>query len=276
MTTNRIAQALLAISLLSFVPLAESAPVDIIGTITNTSGNALEGTISVFHESPAFRVDHRRTEKDGSFKFEDDSTGGLVIVARAAKHPTAEHHIADGKSGTVAINFVLPVGQDIHGRITDGRGDVIPDAAVQVRYVEPDKPTRRVLYGRDIRTDSEGNFFMASVGIGVPFYLDVYAPSYLAKTSQELKLSAGQNRIRDIVLDSPVGTVSVRVVDKSGAPVANAEVTMLADKANLPEESFDSWLHFESFHQLATTSALGSVRFTGVSPGTDPRDCQDS
>lgn len=109
---------------------------------------------------------------------------------------------------------------------------------------------------------------MYGVGAGVPFYFDVYAPGCLAKTSREFNLSAGQNRVGAIILDDPVRSAYISVMDKSGALVANAEVSMLAGKSSLSDKSLDSWLHYDSYYQISRTSSGGTVRFSGIPPGT--------
>jgi len=120
---------------------------------------------------------------------------------------------------------------------------------------------------QDVLTAGNGEFALRNVGIGMPFYIDVYARSYLAKASKRTKLEAGQQKVDDIVLDDPVGTVVVELVDKHGLPVSGAEVFLFADPATWPESAEGSWLHHRSFEQRSISSEHGNVRFSGVPPG---------
>ena len=61
---------------------------------------------------------------------------------------SAETVVSSGISGTVTLNIVLPLAQDIEGRVVDSSGNAVPDAAVRVRYHEPGKPVRRVGFDR--------------------------------------------------------------------------------------------------------------------------------
>ena len=66
--------------------------------------------------------------------------------------------------------------------------------------------------------------------------------------------------MEDIVLRESGATV-VELQDKAGEGVPNTKVVLIADPAE------GSWLHPLGFRQQAVTSALGSARFTRISPG---------
>ena len=141
-------------------------------------------------------------------------------------------------------------------------------ATVHIRYHEPGRPPRLVRYEDGISTDGDGVFRADVVGVDIPFYLDVHAPYYLAVTSDLIELPVGRTSVPDIVLDDPVGTVVVSIVDGNGVAVQDATVILLADVSELPERSYDSWLHHDSYQHEGVSSVLGNVRFTGVPPGT--------
>lgn len=252
--------------LLTMVTSATAAPVTIKGSLRDTQNKLLSGRISVFREVPHFNAAHHRVT-NGTFEFTSDSQGSIVIHATAEGYPSREHMIQAGATGTVLVDFTLPVGQDVRGRVVDINGNGIPGATVQVRYYEPDKPPRRVRFDLGEQTDGDGQFLLHGVGVNVPFYIDVHAPSYLAKTSELLKLKSGRHKIDSIVLSDPVSTVIVTIADKNGSPVPEAEVVLLADPSRIPTESLESWIHDRSFAQDGLTSRQGNVRFAGVPPG---------
>lgn len=246
---------------------AAAAPVEIVGTLQNTNGKRLIGAITVFQDGPPLRVTNHQVDETGVFRIASDAGGGIVVYAEAPGHPPAEKAIPAGATGVVSLNFVLPLGQDIRGRVIDARGKGVPDASVRVRYHEPGKPTRRVSFNDDEYTDGDGRFLFHSVGIQVPFYVDVYAPDYVATASKRTKLAAGAATMNDIVLGEPGASIVVNLRDKNGSPVAGTAVMLFADPAGLSFEARGSWLHHKSFRQRAVTSALGNVRFSGIPPG---------
>lgn len=253
--------------LLLLAAAASAAPVEIAGTLRDTNGDFLSGTIKVFQEGRQIRVTDHQVDATGNFRIASDAGGGIVVYAEAPGHPPAEKAIPAGTAGFFPLNFVLPLGQDVRGRVIDARGKSVPDASVQVRYHEPGKPIRRVSFNGDNRTDAGGRFLLRGVGIQVPFHVDVYAPDYVAASSKRTKLAAGAATMDDIVLGERGASVVVNLLDKSGAPVSGSDVMLLADPAGLSAEARGSWLHHKSFRQRAATSARGSVRFSGVPPG---------
>ena len=233
----------------------------------DVNGKSLSGTITVIQETPNLIFTHHQVDDTGALEFTANSTGQLLLHARAPQHPTAEHVIPAGTGGPVTVNFALPLGQNVKVRVVDSAGNGVPGAALRVRYDEPEKPTRRVAFETDDLTDGDGYLLLQNVGIQVPFVVDVLAPNYPPASSKLTKLNAGAAQMQDIALGQPGATVVVGLNDKAGNPVSGAGVMLLADPAGLPAESRGSWLHQRAFRQRAATSSLGNVRFTGVPPG---------
>ncbi|MDE2962658.1 MAG: carboxypeptidase-like regulatory domain-containing protein [Acidobacteriota bacterium] len=256
-----------ALGFFSLLWSAAASPVEIVGTLRNSNGTALSGQIAVFQELPSLTVTHYQTDATGSFSISSNSQGGLVIHATAKDHASAERMISSGTSGTVTLNIVLPLAQDIEGRVVDSSGNAVPDAAVRVRYHEPGKPVRRVGFDRDERTDGDGRFLIRDVGIQVPFAVDVLASDYTPASSKRTKLAAGDTKLDDIVLGERGAVVVVNVLDKADTAVSDVRVMLLADPAGVGADARGSWLHHRAFRQKGFTSNMGNVRFTGVPPG---------
>ena len=223
----------------------------------------------MIQETPSLTFTHHEVDQTGLFEISiDDAQGALVLHASSLGHPSAEHVIAAGTTGAVSVNFVLPLGQDVQVRAVDTHGKGAPGATLRVRYHEPDKPVRRVAFDTDeFITDGDGRITLRGVGVQVPFYVDVLAPGYPPASSKRTKLTAGDTLLKDIVLGEPGATVVVELLDKTGDPVPDTWITLLADPAGLPEQARGSWLHSRAFRQRKVTSALGNARFTGVPPG---------
>ena len=253
---------------LSLLASMAAAPVQIVGTLQDVNGFPLPGKITVIQEEPHLSFTTHEVEEDGLFQFMSDSTGALLLHAATIGHPSAERVITAGTIGVVTVNFTLPLGQDVEVRVVDAEGSAVSGAELRVRYDEPDKPTRRVSFEREERTDGDGRLVFQDVGIQVPFVVDVLAPNYPPASSKLTKLDEGDTQMDDIVLGAPGATVIVELLDDKGiAPVPDTWVTLLADPAGLAAEERDSWLHYRHFRQRAVTSALGNARFIGVPPG---------
>ena len=231
------------------------------------NGDPLSGTITVIQKTPNLSFTHHAVDKTGEFKFTANAAGQLLLHARAPQHPTAEHVIPAGASGTVTVDFELPLGQDVQVRVVDAEGRGVPGAALRVRYHEPGKAVRRVAFETEELTDGDGRMILRDVGIEVPFVVDVLAPHYPPVSSERTSLTAGKTEMENIVLGKPGATVVVGLADKAGNPVPNTRVLLLADPAGLPAAARGSWLHHRAFRKRAVTSALGNVRFSGVPPG---------
>ncbi len=249
----------------SFAPLVASE-VQINGTLQSGDGDDLSGIVVVITNAPNITSSHHQVE--GAFRITADASGGLVVLARSKGRPNAERTVPAGSSGSVTLDFKLPEGQRVKGRVVDSEGHGVPGAMVRVRYHEPEKPLRRIAFDAAEETDDNGEFMILNLGVNVPLVIDVYANGYVATSSEQLKITAGARTLpKNIELVNRGGTVIVQLRDKLDAPVAGAQVMILADPSGWPSESRGSWMHARSFHQAGNTSDLGNIRFSGVPAG---------
>ncbi len=263
---DKIARNLLAAAICTALAAAGQS-VEIFGSLQNVIGNPLGGTVDIIKDGPDLRVTSYIVEDDGHFNISADSGTGVLVYASAEDHPPDERYIQPGASGAVRLDFVFPMAQDVEGRGVDSRGQGVADATVQVRYHEPDRPQRRTAFHELHSTDGDGYFMLSDVGIGVPFYVDVFAQDYRPRVSPRTMQAAGETHLEDIALVDEGGTVLVRVHDMSGSPAPAIQVALLADPAGYRTEERGSLLLSRAFHQQETTSRFGNVRFTGVPPG---------
>lgn len=268
MQDTGIRVSVVCLTFLILVAFVAAEPVRVVGTIQDVDGFSLSGKITVIQERPQLKFTIHEVGKDGLFKFTSDSEGSVVLHAAAIGYASAEHLIDTGTTGTVTVNFLLPLAQDVQVKVIDAEGNPVAGADLRIRYHEPEKPMRRISFDRVERTDDDGRFLLHSVGIQVPFVVDVLAPNYAPVSSKLTKLEEGDTQMDDVVLGAPGATVVVELMDDKGiSPVPDQWVTLLADPAGLAPEDRDSWLHYRAFRQRAVTSSLGIARFTEVPPG---------
>ena len=253
------------ICLVFIMSASEARTVEIAGALENVAGQSLSGIITLFHAPPNSIAESHEVE--GDFRISTDAEGEILVHVQAPGHPSEERVLAAAVTGRVTMNFRLPLGQDVHGRVVDPSGNGVSGATVRVHYHEPSKPTRKVTFVPDSRTDGNGEFQIRDVGIQVPFYIDVLAPSYIPTQSRRFNLAASETELGDIVLTEPGAVIVVTVLDKAGAAVRGVAVTLFADPASYPETARGSWLFPRAYRQRAKTSSLGNVRFSGVPAG---------
>lgn len=262
----KIARNLLAAAICAALA-ATGQSVEIFGSLQNAIGEPLGGTVDIIKDGPDLRVTSHVVEDDGRFNISADSGSGILVYASAEDHPPDERYIQPGASGAVRLDFVFPMAQELEGRVVDSRGQGVADAIVQVRYHEPNRPRRRTAFHELHSTDGDGYFMLSDVGIGVPFFVDVFAHGYRPVASPKTMRADGETQLEEIALAEEGGTVLVRVLDPSGAPVTDIQVVLLADPGGFRTDERGSILLSRAFNQQDSTSRFGNVRFNGVPPG---------
>ena len=254
-----------------------AAPIVLVGILSDVQGKAIQGTITIYTTAGDLTSTHHLTDEMGGFRINADSSKKLIVHAQSPGHPPGELLVPVGSAGIVPVAIVLQIGQTIRGQVVDAQGNGIPQAIVQARYHEPEKPIRRVLLDDGSLTDGAGEFVLRNVGIDIPFYIDVLAPRHPPSHSKLLKLGVSETKLEDIVLGEPGATIVVNVVDRSGQPLEGVPVVLFADPSNFDRSARGSWLFPMGFKKNSETSGLGkrsicwrSAR-TGDCPGEDQR-----
>ena len=124
-------------------------------------------------------ANYYKVDKTGSFRITTDSQGELVIHAAAARHASAERVLPSGTSGTISINFALPLAQDI--QVVWSIHWAMGCRMLPFRSATTNRTNlyRRLLFGPDERTDGDGRFLIRDVGIQVPFGVTCSHPTTL-------------------------------------------------------------------------------------------------
>lgn len=266
MISDRVASNL-AVTLVSAALCASGQSVELVGSLRNTQGDPLSGKIDIIEEAAELAVTSHSVDEDGEFQISVTTRFGVVVHGSAVGYPPDERYIAPGTQGVVPVDFVLPAGQDLTGRIVDKHGVGLSRATVHVRYDEPNRPLRRSAFHAFESTDGDGYYSLRSVAIDVPLFVDVHAPGYVPEASKRITRSAGDTELKEIILGTQGGTVLVQVIDLGGTPVGGADVVLLADPAGYEAGEHGSLVHGRAYTQQSRSSTFGNVRFAGVPPG---------
>ncbi len=189
------------------------------------------------------------SDDEGRFLFTDVDPGTLRVSARAVGRQAAELTGVQAVAGkdVADLELVLAPGAAVEGRVVDGEGRPVAGA-----FVEPveERSVRSFRISANATADGDGWYVLDGLPTG--------PRSIAAEDGQgrrgvgELDVRAGENRL-DIRLTGGA-EVTGRVVDAEGAPVAGAEVMLLAGGRG--------WTR-----RQATTGGDGSFRFEGVEDG---------
>jgi carboxypeptidase family protein len=232
------------------------------------------------------------TDAQGNFEFRDLPAGRWELTASKAGFVTVRFgqrraleagrpiEIADGQV-VDRINFSLPRGAAITGRVLDEFGDPVAGARVQAMRYQLVQGTRRLVSaGVTAQSDDTGAFRLYSLMPGDyyvsamirPFPLEGvddpsgYAPTYYPGTgnvseAQAISLAVSQEASITFAL-MPVRTarVSGRVVNSTGAPLTNGTIMLAAADSIAPGPL--------AFGSAGRVRPDGSFLLTNVAPGS--------
>lgn len=218
------------------------------GRVVDGSGAGVAGaTVSVESEAGTHGM---ATRDDGSFVDGTVSPGTVRLQASAEGLRTTEPTVLDVAAGERrdGVRLVLEPGGTVAGRVTGPNGEPIAGAVVRTRGHWPHGPL-------EARTDEAGRYRIGGLPLGT-VAVRADHPDHVEASGEATIEPAGAGSAEvqlDLVLRQGL-SVSGRVIDERGEPVAGAEVSLLDDPRYGPAKP-------------VATAEDGSFRVTGLSPG---------
>ncbi len=246
------------------VSLEPGAPVE--GRVTDARGAAIEGA-QVFASGARTQATFIRvagagqeppdavSDTNGFFSIPDRRPGEKLDLI-VEKPGYAEGRVASVEAPTrQPISVRLQRASRLRGEVVDSTGRPVGDATVTVTIHMEVTMGSMSRSGGSARTDADGVFVIEEVDPG-KIELIVQAEGYRHTQVSSLVVEPERD-LEDIrVVLEPGATVSGRVTDATGRPVADAMV-MLADSGRL----------YSGIQQSGITGADGRYRLNGIAPG---------
>jgi len=215
------------------------------GTVSDQDGIPVEGAeVKVTIGGETYTA---LTESDGTYVLIDlpAGTGYTVTASKDGYESGSESGIevtirqmTSGKDIVITLNSGT-----IEGKVTDEDGNPVEGATV------------RVADGEKIRTaitDEDGNFTICNVTSGSGYTVTASKEGYVDGTAGDIAVVTGEvTENVNITLLRNIGSLSGKVTDSSGNPVAGAKVTAVSGDNEYTK----------------TTDASGEFRFEGVKAG---------
>ncbi len=200
------------------------------------------------------------TGADGSYSFETLSAGTWRVTATAGEYaPTTSPLIVlDGEHARSGIELRLLAGAVVRGTVVDPSGAPVAAANVSV-VVRGYMPWRE---RRQAFTDANGSFAITGLA---PRAVDIVAWHDTA-SSAVVPADLATTREHQVTLTLDVsGTIAGTVVDKTGQPIADAEVIATPEWASGAADPA-AWAVRGT--QEAITDQAGAFRFAGLPDGS--------
>ena len=228
------------------------------GVVLAAGGEPLQAQVMIVGEpqtgQPFSRTVSRATsDEDGRFVLEDVAPGRLTLSATARGYQSYEQSgvVVEPGEDRDDLRVVMQPGAVITGHVTDAGGAPLPDASVSLL-----DSGQRFGFGssQSATTDADGLYRMDGVAPG-EHSLAADHPQQV-RAVRDLTVTLGDNRL-DFRLERGL-SVSGRVVDAGGAPVAGARVSLGTGDG---VQSF-----FSGDGQVSDDA--GAFTFDGVEPGS--------
>src|SRR5438270_8202815 len=110
----------------------------------------------------------------------------------------------------------------LQGAVTDPKGDVMPNAKVVVR-------NQGTGVERTVQTDSEGNYQVAALPVGV-YRVEVQAQGFQTQVASDLNIEVGRTVVKNFQLS--IGDISQQVTVVSDVPVVETATTSVGTVIN--------------------------------------------
>ena len=187
-------------------------------------------------------------------------TSSFMPSPRTTRSPR-EVVVRASSEGAILAAIALLISRTIRGKIVDYFGTGIPGATVIARYHEPYNRIPRVLRDESSSSNESGEFVLCNVGLDVASCVDSLAPSHPPSHSTLLALEADKTGIGRIGPREPQATFVVKVVDRSGQPVAGVPTFLCVETSHFIPCARSSWLIRQGLTESLLASRFGSARF---------------
>jgi hypothetical protein len=196
--------------------------------VAQGEGRGLRAEITAVAVGGAIRMNHAATDEQGAYAIEAPA-GRVLIMARADGYASEEAEVAVSPGGrSPAVNFQLLPAGEVSGRAIGPDGSGIANARVWLEYRGRARGWRPGEETGGEPADAFGYFTIPVVAQGRPFVLHAEGDGWLLSSSGTMTLRGQELRGVTLLLARRGGSVSGRVVDSSGQPVANAAVHLRA------------------------------------------------
>jgi hypothetical protein len=171
--------------------------------------------------------------------------------------------------GNTNVSLSLKAAGSVSGRVVDTAGNGVAGARVWLQYRGDVQSWRSSDEMGGEETDASGFFRVPVVAQGKPFVLHAEADGWLLSSSQTTFLRTPALTEVLLLLSRRGTTVSGRVLDAGGRPVANAEVQLRAAPADhvFSTDQRQSFAFARTMNRSTRTAEDGSYVFRGVPAG---------
>lgn len=202
------------------LPIRLQRPAVLEGRITGPDGRGAKAKLRAWNQHTLETVVRAETDAEGHYRLDRIPPGPTRLEVTSDAFPSPPWHDLDLAVGEpVRHDVVLDAGTVLRGRVVDAAGDPIEGAEVGEGWV----------FHRAVRSDAEGRFEMRGMGSEGYGELHCRAPGFVRKVLPAKK--AGAQSDLTIPLDRGQ-TVSGRVIDSRGQPLASAYVQVFGSVHN--------------------------------------------
>lgn len=235
----------------------EVAPLgEIAGRVTRDGAPVADARVCCVRDVRGLE-DLTTTDKDGRYAFRGVVTGSYEVGARTTDAAIAATQVALGDGEQKALDLALDRAGAIAGTVVDANRAPVPFAIVEWAGDTGEET--------HCNADAKGAFRCAGLGAGT-FRASVYAAGShfaLPLVGKTAPVVVGEQNDRVmLVVDAPLATIRGRVVDDSGAPIADAQIAALPVTEDAPPV-FHSWLRMPA----TATDENGGFALANVTAG---------
>lgn len=165
---------------------------------------------------------------DGEFVIEDVPPGRLRVLVTHPDYVEAQSELTELASGGEArLELVLSPGASLEGRVVDTLGAPVARARVDVVGT-------RTSLRKSVQSDGAGRFALRALPSDVVVELARPGNGTSPVLRERLTLGVNERRTLELVLPEERGRLSLTVTDAGGAPLSNAQVTLLSLERDVP------------------------------------------